>query len=58
MIVLIVRGGGDISATLILHGDNQRTWLSLVDGPTPPAEGLIQEAVQTALRIDPSKESL
>jgi len=58
MIVLLIHGTGSISATLILHGDNHRTWLSLIDGPVQPAEALIQEAIQRVLQVNPSKEGL
>lgn len=49
MIVLLVYAGESGPATLILHGNDGQTWLSLVDRPGQPANTQTAAAIRQAL---------
>jgi len=49
MVVLLVYGGAVEPETLILHGDNQRTWISLVDTVIQNRGPQLQMTIQKAL---------
>jgi hypothetical protein len=49
MVVLLVYTGESWPATLILHGNDGRTWLSLVDRPGQPANAQAAAAIRQAL---------
>ena len=49
MVVLLVYGNGPEPASLILHGNDGHTWLSLVDQPAQHAETKIVSTIQQAL---------
>lgn len=51
MVVLLVYGGDLKPATLILHGNDGQTWLSLIDHPGQRAEAETISAIQKALEI-------
>lgn len=50
MIVLLVYGKWAVPATLILHGHNDRTWLSLVKNVQQPVAPGMQLAIEQALQ--------
>lgn len=58
MIVLLVYGPGSQPATLILHGNEVQSWLSLVDTAAQQADGSLRLAIEQALHINPSKQGL
>lgn len=51
MVVLLTYGNAPEPATLILHGNDGHTWLSLVDEPAQHADTKIVSAIQQALEI-------
>ncbi len=54
MVVLLVYSNVPEPATLILHGNDGHTWLSLVDQPAHHADTKIVSTVQQALEIHES----
>ena len=52
MVVLLVYGEAPLPATLILHSNDGRTWLSLVNTPAQRADVSIQTAIEKALQGD------
>lgn len=58
MVVLLVYGAGSQPATLILHGNNGKSWLSLVDTAAQPADDALRLAIEQALQVNPSEEGL
>lgn len=55
MIVVLVYGDATEPATLILHGNNGQTWLSLVNNSLQHADPSIQSAIEQALQQNPSR---
>ena len=51
MVVLLVYGKAAEPATLILHGNNGHTWLSIADEPRQRADAKFLEAIRQALDI-------
>ncbi|SRR3990172_877827 len=51
MVVLLVYGTASEPVTLILHGNNGQTWLSIVDDPRQEAETKLLAAIRQALEI-------
>ncbi len=51
MVVLLVYGKAAEPATLILHGNNGQTWLSIADEPRQRADAKFLEAIRQALDI-------
>ena len=49
MVVLLVYGGAVEPETLILHGDNKRTWISLADSIIHSPNAQLQLTIQKAL---------
>lgn len=49
MLVLLVYGQGSLPATLILHGSDEQTRLSLVDNPVQPMHPATRRAIERAL---------
>lgn len=58
MIVLLVYGEAPWPATLILHSNDGRTWLSLINTPAQRADASIQTSIQRALLANPYEEGL
>jgi hypothetical protein len=58
MIVLLVYGKDSGPATLILHGNDGQTWLSLIHTPAQKADSSIRASIGHALQANPSKEGL
>ena len=52
MVVLLVYGSAPEPATLVLHGNDGQTWLSLVDQPSQHVDTNIVNAIQQALEIN------
>jgi len=52
MVVLLVYGSAPEPATLVLHGNDGQTWLSLVDQPRQHADSNIVNVIQQALEIN------
>jgi len=57
MIILLVYGGQAEPITLILHGSDGRTWLSLVNTLAQHADLSLQVSIKKALQIN-SQEGL
>ena len=55
MVVLLVYGKEVEPATLVLHGNDDRTWISLVDNCVQKANPVIQTSIEQALRINLSE---
>ncbi len=51
MVVLLVYGSAHKPATLVLHGNDGQTWLTLIDRPGQQADTKVVSAVQQALEI-------
>ena len=51
MVVLLVYGKAAEPATLILHGNDGQTWLSIADDPRQRADVKLITAIQQALEI-------
>ncbi len=54
MVVLLVYGSAGQPATLILHGKEGQTWLSIVDTPSQRAEPKLLAQIRTALEATES----
>lgn len=52
MIVLLVYGDEAEPITLILHGNDGRTWLSLVNTLAQHADSFLQVSIEKALQIN------
>ena len=51
MVVLLVYGEASEPATLVLHGNNGQTWLSLVSPPLQRVDPIIRSSIEQALQI-------
>jgi hypothetical protein len=51
MVVLLVYGSASEPVTLILHGNDGQTWISLADGPGQRADARTVSAIQQALSV-------
>ena len=51
MVVLLVYGKSDGPVTLILHGYEGQTWMSLVSSPSQHVDPIIQSSIEQALQI-------
>lgn len=51
MVVLLVYGKAAEPATLILHGNDGQTWLSIADDPRQRADAKLITAIQQSLEI-------
>lgn len=51
MIVLLVYGNATEPATLILHGNDGQTWISLAENPNQRTDGTMISAIQEALEV-------
>jgi hypothetical protein len=58
MIVLLVYGHAGPPASLVMHGNDGRTWISLVGSPTLPLDGGFGETLRKALAGDPNEAGL
>ena len=54
MVVLLVYGQAGRPATLILHGNDGQSWLSLVNTPAQQADASLRVSIEQALQINPS----
>jgi len=50
MIVVLVYGEAEHPATLILHGDDEQTWFTLVSNPVQPVDSAMRIAIEKTLR--------
>jgi hypothetical protein len=55
MVVLLVYGNAEEPVTLILHGNDGQTWLSIVNNPLQHAAPSIQSSIEQALQLNSSK---
>ena len=51
MVVLLVYGDSSQPVTLILHGNDGETWLSIGNMPTTPSNDMLTQSIQQALEI-------
>ncbi len=51
MVVLLVYGNANEPVTLILHGNNRQTWVSIADNPRQKADAKLITAIQQALEV-------
>lgn len=58
MMIVLVYGKGSQPATLVLHGSDGQTWLSLVNTPLQRADASVQSCIEQALRLNPLEEDL
>ncbi len=52
LIVLLVYGALAEPATIVLHGNDGRTWLTLVHTATQQADSALRSAIETALELN------
>jgi hypothetical protein len=55
MVVVLVYGKAMDPATLILHGSDGQTWLSLVNNSNQPTDESIRSTIERALQLDPAE---
>jgi len=55
MVVLLVYGNADEPATLVLHGNDGQTWISLVNDSLQHVDPSIQTAIEQALQPNSPK---
>lgn len=55
MVVVLIYGKAEEPATLMLHGNDGQTWLSLVDTPLQHPDPSLQSSIEQALQITPSR---
>ncbi len=55
MLVLLVYGEVLEPATLILHGNDGQTWLSIVNNSLQHTDASIRSAIERALQLNPSE---
>jgi hypothetical protein len=55
MVVLLVYGNAEQPVTLILHGNDGQTWLSIVNNALQHAAPSIQSSIEQALQLNPSE---
>lgn len=53
MVVVLVYGKAENPATLVLHGCDGQTWLSLMNNPLQRADPVVQSRIEQALRLYP-----
>jgi hypothetical protein len=58
MVVLLVYGESALPATLILHGNDGQSWLSLVNTPAQQADPSLRAAIEQAVQVNSPKEGL
>ena len=51
MVVLLVYGKAEEPVTLILHGNNGQTWLSIADGPQQTIDSRLINTIHQALEL-------
>ena len=51
MVVLLVYGSASEPVTLLLHGNDGQTWLSIADNPRQKADAKLITAIQQALEV-------
>ena len=49
LVILLAYGQAGRPATLIIHGSEEQTWLSLINSPIQPADPAIRAAIERAL---------
>ena len=55
MVVLLVYRNAEEPVTLILHGNDGQTWLSIVNNPLQHAAPSIQSSIEQVLQLHPSE---
>ncbi|MBM3182237.1 MAG: hypothetical protein FJZ86_18110 [Chloroflexi bacterium] len=55
MVVVLVYGSASEPATLILHGNDGQTWLSIVNNSLQHTDASIRSAIERALQLNPSE---
>lgn len=55
MVVLLVYGKEEEPVTLILHGNEGKTWLSMVDNSLQHADASIRSAIEKVLQLNPAE---
>ncbi|HLO16979.1 MAG TPA: hypothetical protein VK206_19245 [Anaerolineales bacterium] len=55
MVVLLIYGKSEEPVTLILHGNDGQTWLSIVNNSIKQADPSIQLSIEQALEENPSR---
>jgi len=58
MVVLLIYKETAEPATLVLHSNDGRTWISLVNTPSQRADASIRAEIENALQVNPFKEGL
>ena len=55
MLVLLVYGEASEPVTLILHGNDGKTWFSIVNNSSQGAEASVRSAIEKALQLNPTE---
>ena len=55
MVVLLVYGKAEQPVTLILHGNDGKTWISMVNNSLQQADASTRSAIEKALQLNPTK---
>ena len=58
MVVALIYGATVAPATLVLHSNEGRTWISLVNTPTQRADAALRAAIEHALEVNLPNEGL
>ncbi len=58
MVVLLVYGEPAEPATLVLHGNDAKTWLTLVHTAAQQADPALRDSIETALQLNLPQEGL
>lgn len=51
MVILLVYGNASSPVTLVLHGNDGRTWFSIADNPQQQADTKLIASIQQALEV-------
>lgn len=58
MVILLVYSKAAAPVTLVLHSNDGRTWISLVNTPAQRADAALQTLIEKALEIHPRSQGL
>jgi hypothetical protein len=55
-VVLLVYQGDQPPATMVIHGSDETSWVTLINTPQQPIAPNLEKNIQTALRPEPGEE--
>jgi len=57
MMVLLVYGSSLAPVTLVLHGDETQSWISVIDRPEQPADAATVQIIERLLALQPASRA-